>query len=303
MIHSILVEKLNKYKFIQFLFLFLPILLIVIYSYFYIIDVLNVTGAIAHNDEVVDENISDNLKEVVDYKQYNDNTYSVTINGSEEVEMEVTKGDPIYYVNVIDENWFRLSTDGSDHKTYSSECELIDTIKKRGSNLVYTIKGSDKEYTIAPDSLLATVSVAEDGGFLIEYSNSDITPEVTDQLKTLDIELETDNGYRLVFHDGYDLELKDMEVNFATVLPTDNIYYDEDSKTFIKNISSDFAMNFIFGSKIFTILISTLFYLLLLILVWTKKELNLLNKWVLICNAFGVVFLVLCILFTFVLFK
>lgn len=301
MIRSRLVNFLNKYTFIQAIFCFLPIIFISVYIFAYMTDLMNSYGVVSSNNKVVKENMNaDYLKEVTNFEENADGTYNANIEGSDSKEIEVGLGDTIYTISVLDKNWYQLSLkDGSI--LYQTSCDFVDSIKKDGDNFKVTV--ADKTFDVAKGKSIADLVLAEDGSYKLEYSSDEIEPLTLDAINTLEVLLKTDEKYRLKVTASYTNRVDNLNLNFCSNLPTDNMYYDESTQQYIKNISSDFAKSLILSSNIVVVMFSMLLYTILLGILRQRGELILLKHiGVVIVNIFALLILPLCIMLTFVLF-
>lgn len=301
MIRSRLTEFLNKYTFIQAIFCFLPIIFISVYMFAYMTDVMNSYKIITTNNQIVKENMNaDYLKEVSYFEENDDNTYSATIEGSSSAEVEVELGDVIYTVSVQDINWYKLVlADGSI--LYQTSCDFIDDIEKDGEDFKITV--GDKSFNITRGSSLVDVMLDEDGSYKLSYITDEVEDKTLDSLNTLEVLLKTDNKYKIKVTASYTNTVDNLDLNFCSNLPTDNMYYDESTQQYIKNISSDFAKNLIISSNIVVVMVSMLAYTVLLGILRQRKELVLLrNNGVVIVNIFALLILPFCMILTMVLF-
>lgn len=301
MIRSRLTEFLNKYTFIQAIFCFLPIIFISVYMFAYMTDVMNSYKIITTNNQIVKENMNaDYLKEVSYFEENDDSTYSATIEGSSSAEVEVGLGDVIYTVSVQDIDWYKLVlADGSI--LYQTSCDFIDDIEKDGEDFKITV--GDKSFNISRGSSLVDVMLDEDGSYKLSYITDEVEDKTLDSLNTLEVLLKTDNKYKIKVTASYTNTVDNLELNFCSNLPTDNMYYDESTQQYIKNISSDFAKNLIISSNIVVVMVSMLAYTVLLGILRQRKELVLLrNNGVVIVNIFALLILPFCMILTMVLF-
>lgn len=301
MIRSHLTNFLNKYAFIQAIFCFLPIIFISVYMFAYMTDVMNAYDIVATNNKIVKENINaDYIKEVSYFEESVDGTYSANIEGSDSEEIEVGLGDVIYTVSIQDTNWYQLVLCNGD-KLYQTSCDFINSIEKDGD--VFKVTVGDKTFEVERNKSLVDVILAEDGSYKLSYSNEEVEDKTLDSLNTLEVLLKTDDKYKLKVTASYTNTVDDLDLNFCSNLPTDNMYYDESTQQYVKNISSDFAKNLILSSNIVVVMFSMLAYTVLLGILRQRNELVLLkHKGVVIVNIFALLILPFCILLTVTLF-
>lgn len=301
MIRSHLTKFLNKYAFIQAIFCFLPIIFISVYMFAYMTDVMNAYNIVATNNKIVKENMNaDYIKEVSYFEESVDGTYSANIEGSDSEEIEVGLGDVIYTVSIQDTNWYQLMLCNGD-KLYQTSCDFINSIEKDGD--VFKVTVGDKTFEVERNKSLVDVILAEDGSYKLSYSNEEVEDKTLDSLNTLEVLLKTDDKYKLKVTASYTNTVDDLDLNFCSNLPTDNMYYDESTQQYVKNISSDFAKNLILSSNIVVVMFSMLAYTVLLGILRQRNELVLLkHKGVVIVNIFALLILPFCILLTVTLF-
>lgn len=301
MIRSHLTNFLNKYTFIQAIFCFLPIIFISVYMFAYMTDVMNAYSVVATNNQIVKENMNaDYVKEVSYFEENEDNTYSATIEGSSSEEVEVGLGDVIYTVSIQDTNWYQLMLSNGT-KLYQTSCDFVDSVEKDGDN--FTVKVGEKSFTIERGRSLVDVILDEDGSYKLSYTNEEVDDKVLDSLNTLEVLLKTDDKYRIKVTANYTNTVDNLDLNFCSNLPTDNMYYDESTQQYVKNISSDFAKNLIISSNIVVVMVSMLAYTVLLGILRQRGELVFLrNKGVVIVNIFALLILPFCLILTLTLF-
>lgn len=301
MIRSHLTSFLNKYAFIQAIFCFLPIIFISVYMFAYMTDVMNAYNIVATNNKIVKENMNaDYIKEVSYFEESADDTYSANIEGSDSEEIEVGLGDVIYTVSIQDTNWYQLMLCNGD-KLYQTSCDFIDSIEKDGD--AFKVKVGDKTFEVERNKSLVDVILSEDGSYKLSYSNEEVEDKTLDSLNTLEVLLKTDDKYKIKVTASYTNTVDNLDLNFCSNLPTDNMYYDESTQQYVKNISSDFAKNLILSSNIVVVMFSMLAYTVLLGILRQRNELTLLkHKGVVIVNIFALLILPFCILLTVTLF-
>lgn len=301
MIRSHLTKFLNKYAFIQAIFCFLPIIFISVYMFAYMTDVMNAYNIVATNNKIVKENMNaDYIKEVSYFEEADDGTYSANIEGSDSEEIEVGLGNVIYTVSIQDTNWYQMMLCNGD-KLYQTSCDFIDSIEKDGD--AFKVKVGDKTFEVERNKSLVDVILAEDGSYKLSYSNEEVEDKKLDSLNTLEVLLKTNDKYKLKVTASYTNTVDNLDLNFCSNLPTDNMYYDESTQQYVKNISSDFAKNLILSSNIVVVMFSMLAYTVLLGILRQRNELTLLkHKGVVIVNIFALLILPFCILLTVTLF-
>lgn len=301
MIRSRLTEFLNKYTFIQAIFCFLPVIFISIYVFAYMTDVMNAYSVVAVNNQIVKENMNaDYVKEVSYFEENADSTYSATIKGSRSEEIEVGLGDVIYTVFILDTNWYQLMLNNGT-KLYQTSCDFVDSIERVDDN--FTIKIGEKSFTMERGRALVDVILDEDGSYKLSYTSEEVKDKTLDSLNTLEVLLKTDSKYKFKVTANYTNTVDNLEVNFCSNLPTNNMYFDESTQQYVKNISSDFAKSLILSSNIIVVMTSMVVYTILLGILRQKNELLILRtRGVVVVNIFALLILPFCLLLTIILF-
>lgn len=300
MIRSRLASWLNRNIFVQYIFVMLPVLLILIYVFSYMQDLMSITKIITYNDSIVEKVYNTgSLKELSIFSENADGSYVATITGDKSYDVEVTNGNTIFEVYVDDVDWYSCITCNLDI-FYQVDCDFIDSIESTNEGLLVTRGGNS--VTINKGARLCSVLLDENGSYKIDFDDDKLEDYTVDNLNMLTVLTKTIKGYNLRINAAYSKELDSIEVNFCSNLPSNNLYYDELSQSFIKNISSDFSSNFILGSNIITVMFSMLVFVGLLGYLRSKHELSLLeHKEILFVDIFALGVLPLCVLATLVL--
>ncbi len=278
----------------------LPALLILGYIVSYMYDMSGVVYVLGVNDKMVRAGLeTQNIKEVTDFEEQASGLYRVTIDGSGVSDFEVSYGDMVYSLSIINESWFRMTT--PERLLYVSGSDLFKvSVNDDGT---YKISADDLSFNVNQGDLVCTVFVSEDGDYLVEYHDDKSTSVLRDKLMNVSILMKDGDNYKLHVDTSYNLEMSSMECNFTTVLPTENVYYDTERGVCLRNLTSDFALNFIRGSKLILVLVCILVWFLLL---WYVRAKGLLEgvsgKAQLIVNGIALVGIGLMFVMTFVYF-
>ena len=140
-------------------------------------------------------------------------------------------------------------------------------------------KGGSHEY----GDIIAEVYLNEDNKFRVVYM--DESEEFFDTLNSVDVLLEIDQGCRFDINAGYNIELNDVEINFCTSLPTDGLYYNENTLSLVRNIDSSFKWMFLSKMNCWIILCMMLMYSFILYAIPRRSELSVLGaNRNLVCN-------------------
>ena len=151
---------------------------------------------------------------------------------------------------------------------------------------------------------MCSVFLDKDGSYRVEFINSDIPDYTLHVLTGVSVLKKLDDGYMFAISSSYNKELADVQLNYATDLPTSNIYYNEGNLTFVKNIPSNFTWSFIIQSHIVFILLVWFVYAMYLVRLDCDKSDFILNTdGVSILNLSLLLGLLISVVVPFILFK
>lgn len=301
MIRSNLIKFLNKHTCIQLVVCFLPILFIIVYIFAYMFDVSGLISVFEYNNKMTMEDMaSDLIKEVSFFEENADGTYTVIIEDSDSVEEDIDLGMTIYNVTLLDDSWFAVVTK-SGERMYQTECDLFGVEPLDDGR--YKIIVDDKSFEIDKNSIVCDVVLNKDGDYDIMFVDESIPVKTVDYISSLQVLVRNDNSYRIKVSSAYEKKFDSIDLKFCTNLPTDNVYYNETSQSFIKNVAKDFDKTFILGSNIIVVFLSMSLYCILLGVTRKQGELTMLkHKEILIADVIAVGALILCVAFTLIMF-
>lgn len=273
----ILNNLLSRHKNLQFIFAFTSCVLVTIYCLFYLIDLANIFSIVEYNNKITQDNLALNkIHEVSSFSQNYDNTYNVVISGDNKTQVDVRYGELIYSISYIADDWYILNvSDGSS--VYASSTDLM------SEELGYS--GVDV--------------YLEDGSFRLVYADG--LEKYVDTLSSVDVLVELESGCRLEVSSGYSLDLKEVAINYCTILPTDGIYYNEGTLSIVRNFADTFRLDFFLSSNIFVVTAFVGLWVVVLLMCRNTNLTILRSKYVTIVNIASVVMLVLCILLGYIL--
>lgn len=278
MLHWSFIRVLNKYTIFQYILGYFPMLLVGVYMIFYLYDLGGVVSVVNVNGEIANRSYQmGRLREVDSYKRVG-GFYELNVLG-EAKQVKAGVGDIIYKVRKISDDCYCI---------YYTEDEFlqVESIKMLGIDI-----DIDKDLFVI---------LNEDGAYHIEYDGQS---RDMDSIYNISMIGTDKDKYDFEVSSGYITTVKDLNVNFGDNLPSDSIYYDELSKSCIRNASSDFATNFIIGSNILVVMFSMAIYVVLIRMVIAKDELTVLsNKNILKVNVICICFLPILIAFTIFIF-
>ena len=253
---------LNKVPFLQYFIGIIPVLLVILFSIVSTFDVMNIYASIKANDSLLD---------------------TADIRGITEVDGST------YMYEALDSVEFKASTNSSLFKIYAMN-ETTVSYEVTGGGILYvknspivgnaTIIDDKLQYPKVSKSLIAfgeqiaEVFLLDDGTYEIRYE------DYTDKMDSI-IGLTTigkdSKEYSFKLDDSGVVILID-EIFFTSKLETDDFYVDVNRQVVLKNASSDLAKNYILGSKLYLVVLSSIFFLVLVIFAKKQKVLVELSK-------------------------
>lgn len=297
MFHKSLINTLNKHIFLQYIFVFLPIIMIAIYGFAYMTDMLGIARSLAYNDTKASNAYSTNQLVTVDHTGTDDNGEYVLVNGVDYIDVpNVVPGYAIFYVQMYGENWFSIGVETGNTLTVDN-CDLFSIVDYDDG--VCTIEHDDISFDAESGDIICWVSISEDGLWRITFETEDWPYYDLEELYLLEIVDSSEDEYIVRIHEAYHISVDSVELNFCTSLPTSDVYYDLSSKTFITNVTKDYPWTFMLRANIFVVLLSTALYCTLLWKLSKDRELDLLKHQIVInINIFAVSLLAVCVPFT-----
>ena len=302
MIHSNLVKFFNKHWFIQLVLCFLPSIMISIYLFAYGCNIADIVNMCDYNNKMVKSGLDSNsIKEVSLFEKKSENNYSAVIEGSGNTEEEVGLGNEIYSVAIIDNSWYKIIT-SSGKELYQTECEFF-SVRSLTDNK-YEVKVGKDSFKVNKGDIICSVFLDKSGDYRVKYNTKGVAPKVLDFVSTLQVTLKQQDKYKLKVSSSYKKDFDDIDLKFCTNLPTNNMYFDETSKTFIKNLDKDFYKVFIQSSNILVVLVSMVAFCILLSMIRKKDDLFILkHREVILVDYIWLVSLVVCLFITVALLK
>lgn len=300
MFRSALIEKLNKYVFFQYIFVILPVLIVSIYGFAYMTDMLGIAGVFAYNDKVTQRSIDVDAVHPVVYAEKSDGAVgSAIVQGDFSSVVEVKADEPIFAVQAFSPNWFCISTAAGD-MVYTENCDLfsVELLDGGGMRVLHEDISFDCEigYTIC------YVCINSDGAYEVCFFDEAESSYELSLLPMLELQESTGGSYKVNVTTSYELKAANIDINFCTNLPTDDLYYNEQTGTFVRNVSSDYPYTFLVRANMPTVLLSMVVYLFLLMYVGREGKLELLKKRFLFkADVFAVCLLPLAVIATVIL--
>ena len=249
---------LNKVPFLQYLIGMLPVLLIILYSIVNTFDVMNIYASITSNDTLVASSDIRGITEV------NNNTYEYEALNS--VEFKASTNSSLFKIYAMDEH------------TVSYEVESGELLYVKNSPITgnATILGDKLQYNkglIAFGEQIAEVFLLEDGTYEIRYNEETVK---TDEIIGLKVIGKDPEYYHFKLDDTGVITTSD--IFFTSKLETDNFYVDINQQVILKNTSADFFKNYILGNRLYLVVISSIFFLVLVIIARKQHVLTELSK-------------------------
>lgn len=294
MIRLTLVNFLNRHKVLQLVAGLLPVILITVYLFAFMYDVVNLLGVFEYNNKVTKTDMdSGRIKEVDLFEESEDGSYTAIMSGEDSVEVDVGIGDIIYSMHLVSDSWYYVLTE-TGKKLYTTEQSLFGVVANEGNT--YTISVGDDSFVTEGNTRVCDVVLADDGNYSIEFAGGSIPSKSVEYLSTLQVVFKNKDKYRMLISTSYEKSFEDITLNLCTNLPTNNVYYNELSNSFVKNVSEDFFKIFILGSNILVVVASMVVYCILLAFTMRRSDLVILkHKEILMINIFAVILLVACL--------
>lgn len=277
MIHSHLSKFLHKHNSLQIVLAVLPVLLLSVYVFAYMLDLSNVFWVLTNNDKACMQDMNRSyLYEVTNYTENDSGTFSCTVSGDTSKDIEVKSGNRVYYIQLVDSQTSKFCTD-SEVWLLSNDL-VYDSITANQDN-TYTVQINDKTLTVSSSEDVYEVKINDYDNYTITYS--DDTTESVESVPCIKINKKTGDTFDLHVQTSFNKEFDDFTLNYVSVLPNDNVYFNTYTGTFLKNVSNDFSKNFMLGNKLIVVIMSMTALLVLYFICWRKTDYKVLgNGWV-----------------------
>lgn len=296
MFRSAMTSMLNKHVWLQYILVILPFLMVIIYGFAYLTDMLSVARNLAYNNSISEAAWgTDSLHEVLALSVIDEQNYAI-ISGDSTDTVTVPADTLIFYVQMYSENWYQYVTQSSG-SIMTEGCSLFDVIDSDDG--VYTIKHEDFEAEFMSGDLVCGISITEDGLWLVKFFTEDAYSYTTDELYIMELISEEDGLYTVRVSGNYRIAVDNVELHFCSVLPTDSIYYNDNTGSFVTNVVKDYPWTFMLRSNIGIVLVATALLCFLLYRLSLEDKLILLkHRYIVNVNIVALVCLALCVPFT-----
>ena len=294
-----LINVLNRHVWLQYIIVILPVLMVAIYGFAYLTDMLGVARNLTYNDSVAQRSWGTNsLHEVLEMDVDEDGRNYAILAGSSTDIIEVKDDYTICYVQIYDSNWYQIVTESSGSFTVEY-CSLFDVIDEDDGWFILGHDDISAEYLSG--DVVCYVSISPDGMWRVTFRDEDKSYYDIEELYMMELvsqdeEKGTDhvrvNSNQPVYTD-------DVELNFCTTLPTSGIYYDDNSGSFVTNVTKDYPWTFMLRANIGVVIVATAMLCFLLMRMSQEDKLDLLkNRYMVRVNLIALICLVLCVPFT-----
>lgn len=298
MFRSKLIAFLNEHVWLQYIFVILPVVTVAIYSYAYMTDMLSISRSLAYNDSISERSFDEGTLKKVVYSEVNDaGVTEVVVDGGVISDENVKVDDVIFYVQMYNVNWFQIVS-GSGSAAMTEHCSLFDVKDETETGAVVTYEDFEHEFSFG--DLVCAVTVSPDGLWRVTFLTDEAPHYDLEELSMVELLSSEGGRYSVRVYNRYTTEVDDMELNFCSNLPSEDTYFDESTGSFVKNISKDYAETFILRSNILIVLVTLIWYFLLLYdFIAKESKLSLVqNVYLRRANAFAVCLLPVCIVVT-----
>lgn len=297
MFRSALIEKLNKHVWLQYIFVILPVVIVLIYVSAYMTDMLGISQVFAVNDRITEQAYGrDELREVTDVVEEDGVIKSAYVSGNLDVVTTVEPEVVIFYVQMYDPEWYQIVTQAGP-STFMEQCSLFEV--EEADTYTAIVKHDDYSWEVEYGDIICAVCIDKDGAYRVQFMEDEDAYYTLDELSMLELVSSNGGSYTVRVNANYAVDMETTEINFCTNLPTDNLYYNESTQSFVRNVSSDYALTFILKSNIIVVILSVIIYCMLLWRIEKEDKLSLLkNKYLLRADYFAACIPLLCAIFT-----
>lgn len=278
MIHSRLVDFLNKHTILQGMLCVLPIVFCITYMIAFFVDFSTIYGTAVENNSVVESTTnSENLIEVNTYEVKKDKYFvNLVINEKHEIDNGTSYLYGVYYLN---EDWLKVILPKNEVILVPhTEFKFIDSIRVAKDNII-KIKIEDEEYNGLGTLLFRVYSTSEDGKYQIDVDdgNYSFITEIDNLKKEKD---------KYIYHVKYGKTIEANDLAYCyNHFNNGKTYYDVRVNQCIKDLDDEVIKTFIRESNLVLFLIGMIGYLIVLCYFKTRTNLKLINRKILIVNT------------------
>lgn len=271
---SHLVELANRYVFFQYVLSILPILLILVYVFSYMYDLMGIFKVITLNDEMVKTHQSAGYISVVDSIQEEESGYKIHMTSENKDTVDIYDNESIYAVLLLRDGWFSITTENKS--MIVPKLTLIkDCVEKEDGT--YDITILDKTYNYEVGDLLYEVSIAESGNYLISFTKDDSIIEV-DMLDNLNTIFVGKNYTTIEVYGSYATDIDSLELSHVSALPTNDFYYDSMTHQLLRNVEDSMDKSFMAGTKLYLVMVCMMAYWIFVILCYRNGQFIILSR-------------------------
>jgi hypothetical protein len=235
-------------------------------------DLSNIVWVLNNNDNAASSDLNNNyLFEVTSYTENSDGTFSCDVEGQNETKLELSSGDLVYYLNIRDKDISRFCT--ADETWYVNNSLIYDTVEETEDG--YTVTIGDKTLDVKTDDEVYSVTINDYDSYTITYSDDET--ETQETVPCITVDYKNGSDFNLTVKTTFYKTFEDFTLNYVTILPTDNVYYNAYEGIFLKNVSDSFDINFMIGNKLIVVCLSMTVFLLLLGICWRNTDYKILG--------------------------
>lgn len=294
-----LTDFLNRQVWLQYIFVIMPLIMVAIYGYAYMTDMLGISRSLAYNDSISARAFDDGtLREVVLTETVEDGVRAVI--GSDLVSTEkVAVDDVIFYIQMYNTDWYQLVT-SSGPAVMLESCSLFEAAHL--DEYKATVTHEDFSHEFEYGDLVCAVTVADNGFWRVTFLVDDGPHYDLESLSMVELVEVFGGSYTVNVYDRYEVVVPELELNFCSELPSSATYYNESTKSFVQNVSSDYAKLFMLRANYITVVLAVLIYCLLLCKLSGEGQLILLkNKYLFNADVFAFCVLLMIGIFTMIM--
>lgn len=294
------IEVLNRHAWLQYIFFILPIIMVTIYGSAYLTDMLNISRSLTVNDNISARAWAEDMLHVVSYTEPDaDGKVFSVVEGVDHDDVTVKTDDVLFYVQLFDTGWYQIIS--ANQKSLMSErCDLFEIVDFDDEHV--TVAHDDIELTFEYGDVICGVFLSEDGLWRVKFNVDEMPYYDLEALHMVEVLGINDGVYTVRVSASYLIETQGVDINFCSSLPTDDLYYNESTRSFVRNVSSDYPWTFMLRSNIAVVLLSSIFFCVLIYKIQDEKKLVMSdNKYIFGVNVFAVCLLLLCVPFTLIM--
>lgn len=270
---SHLVKLANRHIFFQYALSILPILLILVYVFSYMYDLMDVFSVVTMNDTMVKQHQNAGYIALADSIQEEESGYKVHLVSDNKDTVDVYTGQTIYTVMLSKDKWFSIITENKSMLV--PKLTFVRDIKEKDDGS-YDVTVLDKTINCKVSDILYEVSIADSGNYKLSFTDdTSVEADMIDNLNTIFV---GKNYTTVEVYGTYTTDVDSLELSYVSALPTNDFYYDAMTHQLLKNIEEGMDKTFMMGSKLYLVTICMIMYWVLIILCFRNGQFTILSR-------------------------